>query len=249
MYPADWHRIYGDMTGESARRILPPLIALFGARSMVEIGCGNAHWAQAGIDTGIADYAVVDGPWNERSQLLVDPARFIEADLSAPLALPRRYDLALCTEVAEHVQESSAEVLVRSLTEAADVIAFGAAIPYQGGYGHITERWPSWWRALFEKQGYRAYDLIRPTHWSDQAIHYWYRQNMFVYVREDAGEPSRIAAGAERAGSAALFDAVHPEKFEEVAAYRSIAFKRLARRLPAWFARKLRERLRGTGRT
>lgn len=246
MYPADWHRIYGDKTGESARRILPPLIALFSARSMVEIGCGNAHWTQAGIDAGITDYTVVDGPWNVREQLLVDRARFIEADLSAPLVLPRRYDFAVCTEVAEHVRAKSAEVLVRSLTEAADVIAFGAAIPFQGGFGHITERWPSWWRDQFAKLGYRPFDLVRSRHWTDTEIHYWYRQNMFVYVREGAVDASRIAAEAARDGSAALFDAVHPEKFEEVASYRSIAFKRLARRLPGWFALKLRERLRGT---
>lgn len=245
MYPADWHRIYGDKTGESARRILPPLIALFGARSMVEVGCGNAHWTQAGIDAGITDYAVVDGPWNVREQLLVNPDRFIEADLAAPLKLPRHYDLALCTEVAEHVRADSAEVLVGSLTEAADVVAFGAAIPFQGGFGHITERWPSWWRDHFAKFGYRPYDLVRPRHWTDTEIHYWYRQNMFVYVREGAVKPSRIAAEAAHAGSAALFDAVHPEKFEEVASYRSIAFKRLVRRLPGWFALRLGSRLRG----
>ncbi|MGH6785379.1 MAG: hypothetical protein ACREBO_00995 [Novosphingobium sp.] len=242
MYPADWHRIYGDKTGESARRILPPLIALFGARSLVEIGCGNAHWTQAGIDAGIGEYTIVDGPWNDRAQLLVDPARFVEADLAAPLRLPRRFDLALCTEVAEHLAEDSAEVLVDSLVAAADVVVFGAAIPYQGGYGHINERWPSWWRALFEQRGYRAFDLVRPRHWTDPAIHYWYRQNTFVYVAEAAGEAIRAAAEAERPGSTALFDAVHPEKFEEVAAYRSIAFRRLARRFPAWLALKLRER-------
>ena len=62
MYPAQWHHIFGDKTGASARRILPPLLDLFAARSILEVGCGNGHWTQVGIDNGVEDYAVVDGP-------------------------------------------------------------------------------------------------------------------------------------------------------------------------------------------
>jgi SAM-dependent methyltransferase len=247
MYPADWHKLYGDMTGESARRILPPLVALFGARSMLEVGCGNGHWTQAGIDAGIAEYTVVDGPWNNREHLLVDRAHFVEARLEVPLALGRRFDLAVCLEVAEHVEAGSAGILVQSLCDAADVVVFGAAIPLQGGFGHINEQWPSYWRAKFEALGYRPHDLVRPRHWDDAAIHYWYRQNMFVYVRETNTAASRIAAEAAPQASLALFDAVHPDKFMEIASYRSIALKRLVKALPAWVKTRLGSKLAGHG--
>ena len=69
MYPADWHRTYSDTTGHSARLILPPLLRLFGVRSLVEVGCGHAHWTQAAVDAGVEDYTVVDGPWTELDQL------------------------------------------------------------------------------------------------------------------------------------------------------------------------------------
>jgi SAM-dependent methyltransferase len=247
MYPADWHKLYGDMTGESARRILPPLVELFSAKSLVEVGCGNGHWTQAGIDAGIGEYTVVDGPWNDRDHLLVDKAHFVEAVLEQPLDLGRRFDLAICLEVAEHVREESARTLIESLCKAADVVVFGAAIPLQAGYGHINEQWPSYWRAHFEALGYRPYDLVRPRHWTDRAIHYWYRQNMFVYVRA-ANKAATVTAGkAAHDFSLALFDAVHPEKFEEVASYRSIAMKRLLRALPAWTQLRLRSKLDGHG--
>ena len=52
MYPPIWHRIYGDKTGESARRIITPLVKYFDVGSVVEVGCGNAHWTQAALDAG-----------------------------------------------------------------------------------------------------------------------------------------------------------------------------------------------------
>lgn len=247
MYPDEWHKIFGDKTGESARRILPSLIAGFAVNSTVEVGCGNAHWSKVAIDVGVAEYRVVDGPWNDRDHLLVDSAKFVEADLSLPLNLPTRYDMAICLEVAEHVGRESAGILVKSLTEAADIIVFGAAIPFQGGYGHINEQWPSWWRALFEEQGFRAYDIVRPRHWADQAIHYWYRQNTFVYVNERNQDAVAVAKELDTPGSLLLFDAVHPEKFEEVASYRSLSLPRLLRRFPGWTVGRIRSKLTGAG--
>jgi hypothetical protein len=247
VYPARWHKIYGDKTGESARRILPPLLSLFDVKSTVEIGCGNGHWSEAGIEAGVSDYVLVDGPWNRREDLLVDEGHFRQADLSRPLALSRRFDMAICLEVAEHVPNDSATVLVKSLTDAADIVLFGAAIPYQGGHGHINEQWPSWWRGRFEQFGYRPYDLVRPYHWSDSEIHYYYRQNIFLYVNESNQTASRIAAEQEKESPRICMDAVHPEKFEEIASYESLVLKRLARRFPGWLAMRIRSKLSGAG--
>jgi SAM-dependent methyltransferase len=246
-YPARWHTVYGDQTGESARRILPDLLTRFAVRSLVEVGCGNAHWTQAAIDRGIDDYAVVDGPWNDRADLLVEPARFREADLAQPLDLGRRFDLAICLEVAEHVEAASARTLVGSLCDAADVVVFSAAIPLQGGFGHINEQWPSWWRALFAEQGYEAFDLVRPRHWADEAIHYWYRQNTLVYVARANARAMALAEAESQGGEPAVFDMVHPEKYLQMASYEGIALKRLIRRLPGWAIGRLRSRLSGIG--
>ena len=247
MYPSQWHREFGDRTLASAHAILPPLLDRFAVASMVEVGCGHAHWSAAARDHGVAKLHCIDGAWNDRSQLLVDPNIFAEHDLARPLALPQRYDLAVCLEVAEHVAEHGAATLVASLVEAAPVVLFGAAIPMQGGHGHINEQWPSYWRDLFAAHGYRPHDLVRPRHWHDREIHYWYRQNCFVYVDESDAAACRNAASADPCPSIALMDAVHPEKFEEVASYEAIAGKRLLQRLPGWALTRLRSKLSGMG--
>ena len=117
----------------------------------------------------------------------------------------------------------------------------------RGGHGHINERWPSYWRELFDRHGYLPYDLVRPKHWHDRSIHYWYRQNCFVYIDRDDVEASRRAADHANLSSLDLMDAVHPEKFEEVASYEAIAGKRLLKRLPEWALRRIRSRLSGIG--
>ena len=78
----------------------------------------------------------------------------------------------MCLEVAEHLPSAMANVLVRQLTAVAPVILFSAAIPGQGGTDHLNERFPSYWRGLFEAYGYMMFDPIRPTILTDSRIEY-----------------------------------------------------------------------------
>jgi FkbM family methyltransferase len=61
-------------------------------------------------------------------------------------------------------------------------VLFSAAIPFQGGAGHVNEQWPSYWAALFAKHDYVAYDVVRPAVWEDDRVAFWYAQNMILYV-------------------------------------------------------------------
>ena len=53
-----------------------------------------------------------------------------------------RYELAVCLEVAEHLNESSADNLILQLTNLANRVLFSAAIPGQGGLHHVNEQPP-----------------------------------------------------------------------------------------------------------
>jgi hypothetical protein len=65
-------------------------------------------------------------------------------------------------EVAEHLSGKAGARLVHTLTQAAPLVMFSAAVPQQRGSHHINEQWPGYWRSLFTDEGFRLFDPIRP---------------------------------------------------------------------------------------
>jgi hypothetical protein len=76
------------------------------------------------------------------------------------------------------------------------VVLFSAAQPGQGGEFHVNERPLGYWQGLFEAQGYRTFDGIRPRVGKNPEVEMWYRHNSLLFAN---------AAGCERVS--ALFQA------------------------------------------
>jgi SAM-dependent methyltransferase len=168
----------------AASVIMPLVLHETGARSVVDIGCGVGTWLAACAELGVTDYFGVDG--HHAAELLQIPhEQFRAGDLREPLTFDRSYDLAICLEVAEHLPKHVAAPFVQQLTTAAPCVLFSAAIPGQGGTGHINEQWMSYWAALFAQQEYFPVDAIRPRIWDREDVEWWYRQNVLLYVRRD----------------------------------------------------------------
>jgi hypothetical protein len=117
--------------------------------------------------------------------LLIPADHFTAADVSALQPPDRAYDLALSLEVAEHLPHEAGPQLVRYLTQAAPQVLFSAAVPGQGGVGHINEHWLSYWAGLFKEHGYLPLDALRPQIWHRSEIAWWYRQNLMLFIRQD----------------------------------------------------------------
>ncbi|NQU54345.1 MAG: hypothetical protein HQ522_17605 [Bacteroidetes bacterium] len=67
-----------------------------------------------------------------------------------------------------------------------DVVLFSAAIPYQGGDGHINEQFPEYWGKIFATYGFVPIDIIRPQIWRNKEIaQTWVRQNLLIFVKKD----------------------------------------------------------------
>lgn len=114
---------------------------------------------------------------------LLSGDQFRAADLTKPIDLGRKFDLAMSLEVAEHLPPSAAETFVGSITLHSDIVLFSAAIPGQGGQDHLNEQWPEDWMWRFAVRGFQCFDRIRPLIWRDDRISTWYRQNMILFMR------------------------------------------------------------------
>jgi len=192
----------------SATIVVPILMRLFEPKSVIDVGCGVGTWLRAFTDNGVEDICGVDGKYAEDTGLQIPVQYFHAADLTLPYKSDRKYDLAVCLEVAEHLPSEAGSTLIQSLCDCADVVIFSAAIPHQGGTHHVNCRWQSFWASIFAERGFDCYDIVRPTIWGKDDVCFWYQQNLIVYIR--ASSPP--AAGRVRAAVEAL-DIVHPQLY------------------------------------
>jgi len=61
---------------------------------------------------------------------------------------------------------------------------FAAAVPGQGGENHINEQPYEYWRDLFKKYGYEAFDPVRPFIIDNKDVMQWYKYNTLIYIHD-----------------------------------------------------------------
>ncbi len=182
-YEANVHdsRRSGELVLSHVLNLLP------GTTSVADVGCGTGAWLSVLREKGIDVVQGYDGEWVLAAEALTIPRDcFQPVDLNKSWEITRRFDLAVSVEVGEHLQPDKSAGFVHMLTKLSDVVLFSAAIPGQGGTDHINEQWPSFWVALFEKNGYKVVDAVRGLIWEDSRICHWYRQNLLLFVNQAA---------------------------------------------------------------
>jgi len=204
------HAFFRDQMDESYRSastVLPIVFEHFRPRSIVDVGCGVGAWLRAALDLGIPEVTGIDGDYVDRAMLMIPQDRFRAAKLDEPIAIPGRFDLAMTTEVAEHLPPERGAGFVADLCKLSDVVIFSAAIPYQGGTNHINENWVEYWATHFAAHNYTPVDLIRPRVWYDPSVCWWYRQNLLIFASPNALHRFPVAAQAK----GKPLTMVHPE--------------------------------------
>jgi hypothetical protein len=189
----------------SAAVVVPYVQELVRAQSVVDVGGGEGWWAAEFAALGARAVCVDDGTAAEPA----DRVEHVRHDLSAGIpASLGSFDLAVCLEVVEHLDTPSAERLVAALCERAPSVLFSAAVPGQGGHGHVNEQWPTYWVERFESHGFSCSGALRWALWDDESVEYWYRQNMLFATRE----PKEYRELFETP-LATPWDVVHPQTF------------------------------------
>lgn len=208
-YSTRYYEGLKEDSAASAQAVVPRVLDLLPARTVVDVGCGSGTWTREYRTAG-CEVLGIDGHVVQPDQLLIPVASFQRANLAEPLRLDRRFDLVNCLEVAEHLEPARADSFVTDLCGLGDVVVFSAAVPGQGGTHHVNEQWQSCWVARFQGQGFSLVDCVRHQIWADDRVAWWYRQNLMVFIRrERLGDfPKAVAAHREWP-----VDLVHPRAY------------------------------------
>lgn len=151
--------------------------------TVLDVGCGTGLILARLREHGVTIRGIEGSRVAIRRSPVADA--IVRADLRNGVPDLGAFDVALCIEVAEHLPPESADVLVAGLADASDVIVFTAAIPGQGGMGHLNEQPPAYWRERFRRHGFeldglaadlRAAIAAHPEPW-------WIHQNLSVFRR------------------------------------------------------------------
>jgi SAM-dependent methyltransferase len=155
---------------------------------IMDVGCGPGIYVKALREAGVeADGVDIDPgcPY-----LIMD---IFSAEFEMKFA--GKYDLAMCIEVAEHLPESKANSLVDVLTKLAPTVLFSAAVPGQGGHGHINCQPKEYWINKFAEVNYvvDAEATSKLLTFITSGYHMgWFRNNAVVFKQYGAACYARI---------------------------------------------------------
>jgi SAM-dependent methyltransferase len=182
LYDAAFFEIITSTAADSARRVVPELVRWFEPESVVDVGCGEGAWLAEFVTAGCRCVGI-DGPQVDPARLLVPCDAFLVRDLERPLSLAgERFDLAVSLEVAEHLSPARADGFVEDLTRLSDRVLFSAAVPGQGGYGHVNEQPHDYWIRRFEERGYAVTTVLQRRFADDETVASWYRDNLLLFA-------------------------------------------------------------------
>jgi 2-polyprenyl-3-methyl-5-hydroxy-6-metoxy-1,4-benzoquinol methylase len=158
--------------------------------NIIDVGCGPGIYVKALQEAGINAEGVDIDPSSPCTKIDIFSQEFRDDYFG-------KYDIAFCIEVAEHFPERLADNLVDVLTNLAPMVLFSAAVPGQGGHGHINCQHKPYWVSKFAEKNYvvDAVATEKLLAFMRSGCHMgWFIQNAVVFRQYGATCYDRIIA-------------------------------------------------------
>jgi hypothetical protein len=131
--------------------------------SLLEAGCAGGWFTKKFIESGIDIVALEGSKCGIEASLNrgIPSNLIIHHDLRKEIKLDRKFDIACCTEVAEHIEPPFSSQLVKTLTDHSDIIWFSFEEPGTNSahYHHCNEQPAKFWINLFDFYGYGCLEV------------------------------------------------------------------------------------------
>jgi hypothetical protein len=190
-YSEKFYYSVGKRSENSADEILDVLLIHLGKSQIgkvTDLGCGAGAWTEKLLTKTNSQISCLD---------LRESIKLCQSKFTYPSSNRLSYyavdfevdeiplidsDLVLNLEVLEHLSLETGRKLISWMSSNSRYVLFSAAIPGQGGTGHINEKPHNFWLKEFQKLGFIACDIIRPLiQHSDKSARY-YQLNTFLLV-------------------------------------------------------------------
>ena len=185
MYNAEYYSYVEEFAQSSVKWIARSICSDLHCKRVVDVGCGTGALLEElrNLNCEILGLEISETALEYCRSKNLNVKKF---DLTKDALKPSiKYDVAISTEVAEHLPECVADGYVALLSDLSDIIIFTAAKPDDGGLCHFNEQPTTYWITKFEHHGF-VHDDQLTQQWHDQwkevgDVAPWYYQNLMVF--------------------------------------------------------------------
>lgn len=185
MYTREFHKTIENDEYPQAIRVGMYIAKYINPQSFIDFGCSSGLYLRE-VQNNLPKISAIGF---EFSQEAIDSAlckKIYKIDLTETLNIIKTPNtLGLCLEVLEHIEDTNWKTVLQNMTNVCDRIIFSAAVPNQGGLGHINCRPKIDWIKRFHELGW-VVDLDATKHmlkYMESGYHMgWFANNAMVVI-------------------------------------------------------------------
>jgi len=152
-YTLDYHN-----RGSETKKAVAPALAnivteFYSPNSVVDLGCGLGIFLKEFEERGLEVKGYEYSPQAIENNA-IDKSKLEEIDLSEKQEYPKKWGVALCIEVIEHIDKEQEDTVIENITKASDKIIFSGAVQGQPGFHHVNCRPKDYWIKKFRERGF-----------------------------------------------------------------------------------------------